>query len=203
MPWLDCPVCNKNFYRSPAGITNIKMTTCSNDCQLVLRDGKPRVGSPPTVLTCSVCGKEFKRDTYGVRVSKTHYCSKQCFFERKNRTGYVDTGGYRTVGVNGGRMRQHRHIMEQHLGRKLQPGEVVHHINGDKLDNRIENLQLMTNHVHISHHHTGKVASESTREKARQAKIGHTVSEETRQKISESLKRHYATNGWRSRPPKN
>lgn len=37
---------------------------------------------------------------------------------------------------------KHRHIMENHIGRQLDPGEVVHHLNKDVTDNRIENLKL-------------------------------------------------------------
>jgi type II secretory pathway component PulL len=42
---------------------------------------------------------------------------------------------------------KHRVVMEEHIGRPLLPTETVHHINGDKLDNRIENLEIwVSNH---------------------------------------------------------
>ena len=51
-----------------------------------------------------------------------------------------------------GNVKLHRLIMEEHLGRKLTSDEIVHHIDGNKLNNDISNLQVMTRGEHSRLH---------------------------------------------------
>lgn len=69
-------------------------------------------------------------------------------------TGYIDQK------TQDGWRRQHVVVMENAIGRRINKGEVVHHINEIKSDNRIENLALMTTGEHTAVHHTGAKRTE-------------------------------------------
>lgn len=79
---------------------------------------------------------------------------------------------YKAIKVNGIKHDYHRWIMEQTIGRKLNSDEIVHHIDGDKTNNDINNLEIISRADHSRLHQTGKRLSDETRRKLSESLMG-------------------------------
>jgi len=91
-------------------------------------------------------------DTRGrPRNFKVHHKANLNINNQWKRKLRITKGGYVQLSFRGRECREHRLVMERYLGRKLTSLEAVHHINGIKSDNRIENLRLMGRWEHISY----------------------------------------------------
>lgn len=115
----------------------------------------PNYGHPTgTNKICECCGVTYYVPPY--RAEKAKYCSRSClakihldqFSHLRFQPANKPKRTYKTMTINGKQVRVHRHLMEQHLGRKLMSWEHVHHINGDPHDNRLENLAVLSNAAH-------------------------------------------------------
>ena len=126
------------------------------------------------VHTCEECGKEFIKRP---KLEKhPRFCSRSCSGKWQYKVGIQNTtasaedspnwkGGFRKrrrdmlmvympdhPHASEGYVWVHRLVMEQLIGRYLEPNELIHHIDGDPLNNHPDNLQIVTASEHAKIH---------------------------------------------------
>ncbi len=109
------------------------------------------------------CGK--KTNTTATGVDRT-------FIHGHNRRGVGQgwiEGGYRYLYVGGQKVALHRLIIEEQLGRTLDSNEVVHHVDGDPLNNELSNLVVLSRAEHQRLHQTGSKRTRWTRDEEERA----------------------------------
>lgn len=149
---ITCNHCGREFDRRPSAIK--AKNYCSKKCRYM---------ATHVSLTCDTCGKAFEKpQCWGV--FEHNFCCRECAKaftgprltqynidhnpdamddkrRRALRLAHLGKGEGKTYTKTYGR-HTHRIVAEQILGRPLKPGEVVHHIDGNKRNNNPENLMV-------------------------------------------------------------
>lgn len=147
-PNCTCSICNKPMYMKPSRLNRVKTSiTCSKECTYKLKK-------------TSMSGEN--NHQYGL---KGHLNASFIGEDKINQYGYnMKYLPNHPLADKHGRYREHRFKIEQDLNqseeyfdyigehRVLKEEYEVHHINEDKLDNRIENLQVVTKGIHRTIH---------------------------------------------------
>ena len=116
------------------------------------------------IFKCETCSLITTDVPSNYKRRKHHFCSRGCQVEwqkisriGKNNPYYTDNEHknkhHKKVTIKGVVYLEHRYVMEKHLGRKLKPGEEVHHLDFNPHNNTVENLVLCKNRAEHRKYH--------------------------------------------------
>lgn len=154
-----CEFCNQTF--SSKCLKEQKY--CSKKCKSAYRR---KHGLDNITGHCAICNNQFSYNKFSGNI----FCSSQCRLINKSSSGQKGhlISGYRVIYKpnhpnchSRGKIMEHIFVMSEHLARPLRKGENVHHKNGIRHDNRLENLELW---------HKGQPAGQRVEDKIEWAK---------------------------------
>lgn len=167
--YVTCDNCGEMVDKRAIDVARYAHSYCDLECKWEFEcgeNGSNWQGGPVTV-TCAHCGKEVEQPKNQAEAYEEHYCDQRCRGlhqagpnshrwnggRKISKRGYVLRKVYGHPNSCNGYVLEHRLVKEFVLDRFLEPGEVVHHINGFTHDNRPSNLQLFANQAaHLKHH---------------------------------------------------
>jgi len=138
-----CEICKKKFLISRDRSRQRPGRFCTQECRNAYFAGFMQNKK------CIICSKKFRDRKNGL----AKFCGLKCYWKCLKDIHVME--GYKkyiTLRVGGKKVYEHRIVMEVFLKRKLKTKEIVHHKNGDTTDNRIENLEIMSQSDHIKEH---------------------------------------------------
>lgn len=147
-----------------------KFKYCSERCYLLSKRREKERSIMSKTYSCSCCGIKFT--SYRSGKSGLRFCSQDCskkYMKGENSLAFIsgttiNSAGYKCIKVGDKYLYEHRLIMEEFLNRKLNKDEVVHHKDGNKLNNNLNNLELMTKHEHDIFHTRQRQSVSNTNE---------------------------------------
>lgn len=163
--WLKCINCGKTYWCQNSRIKKWNPKYCNNKCKneaMIVevknkeeilnfyKDGNSVIKTSKKFLLSRSIIQRVLRDN-GIRIrTRDHYTRGENSPLYKG--GHITKAGYKRISFGGKQSLEHRIIIEKLLGRKLTKNEHVHHLNGNKLDNRLENLSVLTPEPHGAYH---------------------------------------------------
>lgn len=155
---FNCEFCGKEFF-VPRYEINYRATIkyCSQECYHTASR------KPVVKKRCAYCEREFP---VSAKHKEKKFCSIECscaYRRERDRKPTRGASGYKYVWFSdGSSQKEHRYIMEQVLGRKLEPDEVVHHIDGNRDNNSLDNLVVMKRGEHSALHRRMEIENGKT-----------------------------------------